>query len=413
MLFFAFLLTLFPAITPAASQELSPVEVTKARDDQLTADSLEKSSAQHSEAELKPSAQKETGPEESNTNNHGSDIPDSDIPDSEETDLEVPESISSVPEDEENTGAENSHTENASAVGSDTESSDTESSDTESSDTETTKASTINTEFEAAESQGSDSKEDSSSAEEPTSPDGNEQILNPNEQNRIQQSLNQNPWVFLHAYDATYEISADGDKLGNASRKMSQDSGKWTLEISSKLKKWFLTMRSREYSQFEIQDEQLRTTEFYSSTKLSFKKDRTVKQFFDWSKKLETGTRGKKDWTLPLDEPLFDRMSHFIKLRSDLLLNKQEFNYLISYKGKRKYYQYSRADSETLTTSFGEFETIKMVRTSGDDSSFTVWFSPELNYFPIKIAQFEQDKPDVVMTLTKLEFLSPVEVASQ
>ena len=235
--------------------------------------------------------------------------------------------------------------------------------------------------------------------------------LNANERNRIQDSLNQNPWLFLHGYNATYEITADGDKLGQATRNMSNEDGAWRLEISTKLKKWFLTLKSQEISQFEIENNQLLTKQFYSNTKLSFKKDRIVQQDFNWDNKTETGTGGKSDWTLPLDEPVFDRMNHMLKLRADLLRNKEEFNYLISYKGKRKYYSYSRAESEKLTTSFGEFDTVKMVRTSGDDSNFTVWLSPELNYFPIKIAQFEQDKPDVVMTLSDLKFTTPVDIA--
>lgn len=237
-------------------------------------------------------------------------------------------------------------------------------------------------------------------------PDTQEQI-NPHELNRVHTELKQNPWLFLHAYEATYEVSSEGDKLGTAVRKLNRNGDSWRLQITSKLKKWLLSLKSNEHSDFLIEQNQLFTKEFYTHTKVSFKKKKVIQQNFDWQNKLETGRKDKKTWSLPIEHHLFDRSTHMLKLRSDLLLNKQAFDYPISYKGKRKTYSYSKQEVETIATKFGEFETIKMVRTSGDDSAFSIWLSPELNYFPVKIAQFEQDKPDVVMTLTKLQFLTP------
>ncbi|TQV76863.1 DUF3108 domain-containing protein [Aliikangiella marina] len=231
--------------------------------------------------------------------------------------------------------------------------------------------------------------------------------VNPSEQNKINRSLKENPWIFLHAYVATYQISADGDALGNATRKMEKKDNQWQLEVSSKLSKWLLTLRSREYSKFKIKERKMFTDEFYSKTKVSFRKDRLTKQAFDWDAKQEVGTRGKRKWSLPLESQVFDRANHLLKLRSDLLIGNQEFKYLVSYKGLREFYEYQLKGEDVIKTPFGEYQTIRLERVSGDDSSFSVWLSPELNYFPVKIAQFEQDKPDVTLTLTNLEFTAP------
>jgi len=99
-------------------------------------------------------------------------------------------------------------------------------------------------------------------------------------------------------------------------------------------------------------------------------------------------------------------MSHILKLRADLNSGNDSFNYLISYKGKRKSYRYVKSDIEIIKTQWGECNALRMDRIEGGDSSFSIWLCPELNYFPVKIAQFEQDKPDVVLTLNKLEYLS-------
>ena len=219
-------------------------------------------------------------------------------------------------------------------------------------------------------------------------------------------------WRFLHQYTASYDIISDGDRLGRASRTLRKDDKGWKLEISTKLKKWLLTLRSNEFSRFRIVDNQLKTDEFYTSTKVSFKDPRIVQQHFDWKNQLEQGRKNKRKWELPLDELLYDRMSHFVKLRADLLSDSKDFKYTVSYKGSRKSYEYVANGNEVLKTPMGNIETIRFDRVSGDDSSFSIWLSPDYNYFPIKIAQVEQDKPDVTLALTKLEFV-PAPAASE
>lgn len=265
---------------------------------------------------------------------------------------------------------------------------------------------TVQKEQEALATQSKNTEDKATPPATVSNPLTNDLVVNPSEHNRIQSGLQKNPWLFLHAYEATYEVSSEGDKLGTAVRKLNKTDDIWRLQITSKLKKWLLSLKSNEHSDFQIRDNQLFTNEFYSQTKISFKKNKVIQQTFDWQNQQETGNRDKKTWSLPIEYHLFDRSTHLLKLRSDLLMNKQVFDYPISYKGKRKTYSYSKENSETITTKFGEFEAIKMVRTSGDDSAFTIWLSPELNYFPVKIAQFEQDKPDVVMSLNKLEFIT-------
>lgn len=237
----------------------------------------------------------------------------------------------------------------------------------------------------------------------------NNQLL-ASEENRLKTQLKNNPWLFLHPYNATYEVHSDGEKLGNAKRQLENNNGIWKLLISTKLKKWLLSLKSYEYSDFLIAQKELFSQKFYTETDISFKKARKISQEFNWADKLETGHKGKKNWQLPLDEHVYDRMSHILKLRADLLTNKRHFEYLISYKGKHKTYRYKKADIEIIKTQIGEYATLRMDRIKGDDSDFSIWLCPELDYFPIKIAQFEQDKPDVILTLAQLDYLKTPEL---
>lgn len=224
------------------------------------------------------------------------------------------------------------------------------------------------------------------------------------EKNRQQAKLKQHPWLFLHPFKAQYTVHSDGSQLGSATRQMSYTNNIWKIQMSTSLKKWFISFKSNEYSRFEIINNKLLVKEFLTSTKLTFKKENKISQLFDWSKKVEVGRKGKRKWQLPLLEEIHDRMSHIIMLRADLINHKKNFDYLVSYKGKREIYSYMQTGNERLNTPMGDLNTIRMERKKGDDSSFAIWLCPELNYFPIKIAQYEQDKPDIILKLRNLEY---------
>ncbi len=218
------------------------------------------------------------------------------------------------------------------------------------------------------------------------------------------QSSRSNPWLFLHQYFATYIVYSDNDKLGTATRALTFSDQGWKLQMTTRLKKWMLSLKSNEFSEFNIKDNELKTRHFYTSSKVTFKSARIIEQFFNWTEKVEKGTRDKNRWELPIESQMFDRMSHLVQLRADLLSGSDELAYLVSYKGGRKSYLYRIEGKETLKTALGEIESLKIVRIKGDDSKFSIWLSPEHNYFPVRIAQIEQDKPDVVMEVSSFEY---------
>lgn len=225
------------------------------------------------------------------------------------------------------------------------------------------------------------------------------------EQNRIVRQQHQNPWLFLHQYKATYDVFSDNDRLGTATRNLTSTDKGWKVQMTTRIKKWMLSLKSNEFSEFVIADNKLLTSRFYTSSKVTFKSARIIEQLFDWEAKLEKGTRDKRKWELPIEQQMYDRMSHIVQLRSDLLSGKDKLEYLVSYKGSRKSFDYSLIKEERLKTPIGEIDTVKVDRIKGDESRFSVWLSPDHNYFPVKIAQIEQDKPDVVMIVKTFEYL--------
>jgi len=141
---------------------------------------------------------------------------------------------------------------------------------------------------------------------------------------------------FLQPYQAIYDVHSDGETLGSSTREIIFNSGQWTIKTNTKLKKWLLTLKSKEHSNFNIQSGKLLTHEFFTSSKVTFQKEKEILQSFNWQNKLETGKKDDQTWQLPLKKPVFDRMSHILELRKDLIRGSSKFNYLVSYKGKRK-----------------------------------------------------------------------------
>jgi hypothetical protein len=251
------------------------------------------------------------------------------------------------------------------------------------------------------------SKETQLSVTPPLALEADSDNISANEQNRLHTQLKQNPWMFLHPFIANYTVYSGSKELGSATRELTYQEGKWKIHRKGKLSKWFLSLKSDEYSSFVIVENKLLVDSFYTSSKVSFKDQKTINQHFDWANKIETGNKGKNKWELELANDTYDRMSHIIQLRADLLSNQSEFNYLVSYKGKRELYTYHNAGVEKIKTPFGVLDAIKMDRDDGNESN-SIWFCPELNYFPVRISKFEQDEAEIVLELNKLEYTEPV-----
>ena len=226
----------------------------------------------------------------------------------------------------------------------------------------------------------------------------NENQKNQNEQDKL--------WLFLHNYEAKYVVQSEGNTLGHATRKLTNKDGKWTLSTYAKINKYFLSVKNTESTEFHLSDNNLLTDRFYSKTKITFKKARVMEQNFDWKNRLETGKRKDKSWKIPLDKQVFDRISHIVQMRADLLAGKKSLDYDVSYKGKFHIYSYKEEKKEVLQTKMGALTGIKLVRQKSNGDVFVLWLCPELNYLPIKIAQYEQDKADVTLVLESIEYQS-------
>lgn len=235
-------------------------------------------------------------------------------------------------------------------------------------------------------------------------------VINLKESNEnLQKDTQSEHWAFLTEYSAVYEVYYNKGLVGTATETLSVDNGLWKLVMDARLKKLFFKVHSTEFSEFAIENQILLTQRFYSKTEMTFKKDKIIEQVFDWTNKVETGLYKKRSWRLPLEQQIFDRMSHTIQLRHELInqeksagnniCDNMRLQFLISHKGKHESYLYKSLGMKSLSTAYGEFDAIKLERTKKNGDKFLIWLSPKLNYFPIKISQKEKGKSDVSFLL--------------
>lgn len=211
-------------------------------------------------------------------------------------------------------------------------------------------------------------------------------------------------WRFLHPFSAKYSVLSNNKKLGQAIRLLTHKKNQWELSSKAKITKYFIKLKNDEKTQFHIDNKRLVTDYFMSKTKMSFKKEKKMEQSFDWVNKVENGSRGKKTWRVALKEQTFDRVSHLFQLQEDLLKGKTDYSYLISYKGKLVTYRYQLIKTDHVKSPMGELSAVKMLRTKENGDQFVIWLSPDLNYFPIKIAQYDKGEPDITLLIESLNY---------
>ncbi len=211
----------------------------------------------------------------------------------------------------------------------------------------------------------------------------------------------------LKPYRAKYTIFDGKDRIGEATRKLSKSNELWTLQQFTSMSKWFYSYSFEESSQFTIKNNQLLPIEYQSLTKRSFKDNRIIKSRFDWESKRETGQQNKNRWTLDLPNAVLDHLSYQVALRSKASQQKRKETFRISYKGQLESYKFNNEGRETLTTEYGEIETVLWAQEPNfkHDKFMHIWLAPSLHYLPVKITQYRSDDKAGSIQLASVDWL--------
>ncbi len=212
----------------------------------------------------------------------------------------------------------------------------------------------------------------------------------------------------IQPYQAEYSIFDGKKKMGSALRSLTIKNNQWLLTMSTEISKYFYKLEFKETSRFLTDGFDITPLHYESVTKRSFKDDRIITSQFDWKKMLEIGSYNESEWHINLSELVTDHLNfqHLLRLKAPLNLREQQIK--VSYKGHIDKLDFFNEGYEKVSTEFGTFDTVlwaQQIENKGD-KYFLFWLAPELDYFPVQLAQFRNGKPEGVIKLKSLTYLN-------
>uniref|UniRef100_UPI002E0D6522 DUF3108 domain-containing protein n=1 Tax=Methylophaga lonarensis TaxID=999151 RepID=UPI002E0D6522 len=125
---------------------------------------------------------------------------------------------------------------------------------------------------------------------------------------------------------------------------------------------------------------------------------------FDWQDYQLDMDDKKHPWSLTLKPGTLDRLIYQLAVMRDLSNGEQELQYHIADGGKLKHHEILILETETVSTSLGTIEAVKLVRDRDDDSDrqTILWCAPSLGYLTVKLQHIEKDGATFTASLREL-----------
>lgn len=206
----------------------------------------------------------------------------------------------------------------------------------------------------------------------------------------------------LQSYHIEYDVIADGDKLGTASRKLEQlSNGQWQIAMQSKIKYYLLKDERQETSRFEVIDDQIFPIQYKRIADSSFK-DSSLIQQFDWASKHETGSYKKDKWTLELPDGALDQLTQLLMVRRQLFSQSPLKPITISYRGSIREQHFKVVGEETLELAMGKVKTAKIqLDEKGGKRQTNFWLALDKDFVPVQIQRIKKGEEEARLVATK------------
>lgn len=195
----------------------------------------------------------------------------------------------------------------------------------------------------------------------------------------------------IKTFTATFDLLRDDDKVGESVIRLHPTGdGGWLFETRSNARLFFFSFSDREQSRLRWHDGWPQPLAFEKERHRPGKTE-IVRQQFDWQSRIDSGERGKKKWSKPLQPGTQDLQSHLLALQLDLQAGKREMQYTVSRYGSLRNFRYQVVKEEQINTALGQLHTLRVerVRDADDDRQTISWFAPSLGYIAVRTMQYE------------------------
>jgi len=198
----------------------------------------------------------------------------------------------------------------------------------------------------------------------------------------------------LQPYRAVYSLKWHGVPVGTSTHTI-QSIGPHTFsaETLSKPIIMLLPFKAHEKSRFKIYHHQVRPLHYeYQIQEKSKKKKGEI--WFDWPrKKIHETIEMHPTKTFPLTESMFDKISLYFQIQSDLIHQRQPLDYTVIEPEKIKSYHFTLIGEEDLLTPLGLLKTVIIEHISpNEERRTTIWLAKERAFLIVKLQQKKNGK---------------------
>ncbi len=215
--------------------------------------------------------------------------------------------------------------------------------------------------------------------------------------------------ISIPSFTAHYELLRnDSLKLGEVKRTTTlQTDGSIKFESHSKttgLAALFIKDKIFEHSIFTLNQNTIQPLN-YRYDRTGGKRTRMTKLDFDWPTKSITNAVDGTKWHTEITPGTQDKLSYQLQLMLDLQAGLTTFSYPVADDGILKEYRFTLLGEETIKTSIGEIETIKLKRERAADSKrkLTIWLAKSLHYLPVRIKQGKSAKKFITLEIKQIQ----------
>lgn len=211
------------------------------------------------------------------------------------------------------------------------------------------------------------------------------------------------PALALTPYTAVYDAKGSGVRASNLMTFSAPDSsGRMELRSVSKARGLARLLKQDpivEYSQFEVIDGRFRPIEYHYLFNES-DSSRNAWIVFDHQNLVAKSLYREETVELDIRSDDVDRLLESLVMRADLMSGKMPEKYSYVDRNSLLEAAYENLGHETISTEAGKFDTIKYRRRRvGSSRSAIIWFAPKLEYLPVQLQHFKDDKATGVVTL--------------
>jgi hypothetical protein len=212
----------------------------------------------------------------------------------------------------------------------------------------------------------------------------------------------------INPFQARYTVYAKGIPIGEAIMSL-EDQGQGRYAMRSDIRPTGVAALVSSQAVHERADGRFLNETIESlryEQKRQGKKSRTLTLDFDWQNgTLQTRKNGKED-SVALVAGVVDPLSLYLQAMLDLRRGKNVTQYRVASDDRLKTYRVRRHGDEIMKTPLGSLQTLRISRQrQGSDKVTTLWFAPALGYFPVQVAQSEDGKETLRLTLEAVQGL--------